>query len=109
MSEERFDRIEKTLTSHGEHLTRHDARFDEVTSEIKDLRRHMGVLHEATLDAIAASSERNAVTKPQLDEAVRELKETIGRRLDPLEAAVRTHSAEISVHTTDIAELKRTR
>jgi len=67
-----------------------------------DLNQRMGVLHENVLEIIASSSERNAVTRGEFQEAMADLKETISRRIDPLEVVVRRHSA-------DIAKLKRAR
>jgi len=67
-----------------------------------DLSQRMGVLHENVLEIIASSSERNAVTRGEFQEAMADLKETISRRIDHLEVVVRRHSA-------DIAKLKRAR
>lgn len=109
MAEEQLDRIEKTLTSHGERLTRHDARFDAIDQTLArhDVRfdgldQRIGVMHEDLIRRIAGASERDAVSRQELKDAVAALTEQFGRRLDPLEAAVREHSR-------DIAELKRTR
>jgi hypothetical protein len=116
MAEEQLERIEKTLTSHGEHLARHDARFDVVDARFDAvdarfnavdrrfdaLDQRIGVMHEDLIRRIAGASERNAVSRQELKDAVAALTEQFGRRLDPLEAAVREHSR-------DIAELKRTR
>ena len=81
MSDERFDAI--------------DRRFDQVDGRLDELRRHMGVLHEETLDRIAAVSEGFPRLEAKMDRNMAELKELIGRRLEPLEAAVRHHSLEI--------------
>jgi len=62
MSEERFDRIE-------EKLTRHDARFDSLQTEMHDgfeaVNQRIGVLHEDLLNKIAASTERDAVSRQE--------------------------------------------
>ncbi len=68
MSEERFDRIDG----------------------------HMHVLHEDALGRIAAIPDNWSRSEAKLHRSLTELKETIGQRLDPLEAAVRHHSVEIA-------------
>jgi exonuclease VII small subunit len=53
-----------------------------------ELRRHMYVLHEDVIDRIKAIP-TDGPTKAEMKQGFDELREVIGRRLDPLEAAVR--------------------
>ena len=105
MSEERFDRIDQELSGVQTRLDRLEVGQKDLTAQVghmdarfDELRRHMGVLHESVLDRIAATREYTGPTRGEFAE----LKETIGRRLDPLETVVRHHSL-------DIEALKRTR
>lgn len=123
MSEERFDRIDNEIAGLKDRfdgvdarfvavdarfdtvdarLVAVDARFDAVDVRFDALDQRIGVLHENVLDIIAASTERNAVTKGEFKEAIADLKETLSRRLAPLEVVVRQHSL-------DIADLKTRR
>jgi hypothetical protein len=90
-----------------------DRRFADVKtnmdSQSAELRRHMGVLHEEALGRIAATQEYTGPTKAEMNHAFADLKETITRRLDPLEAAARQHSAALRRHDAEIASLKRRR
>jgi predicted phage gp36 major capsid-like protein len=90
-----------------------DHRFAEVKTDMDsqsaELRRHMGVLHEEALGRIAATQEYTGPTKAEMNHAFADLKETITRRLDPLEAAARQHSAALRRHDAEIASLKRRR
>ena len=119
MSEERFDRIEQRLDRVEAGVVKLDTRLDDLTgdvsrldsrldelsghvssldSRIDDLGRHMRVLHEDTIARIAATREYTGPTR----EEFAELKDMIGRRLDPLETVVGQHSI-------DIERLKRRR
>ncbi len=62
-----------------------------MEDRIEVLDRHMHVLHEDVIGRIAALPEYIGPTKAEFAE----LKEMIGRRLDPLEATVRQHSLDI--------------
>jgi hypothetical protein len=90
-----------------------DRRFADVKtnmdSQSAELRRHMGVLHEEALGRIAATQEYTGPTKAEMNHAFADLKGTITRRLDPLEAAARQHSAALRRHDAEIASLKRRR
>lgn len=88
MSEKRFDRIE-------ERLHRLDGRIDTLENRVGDLDRHMHVLHEDVIERIAAIPEYAGPTRAEMNHGFAELRELIGRRLDPLEATVRQHTAEI--------------
>jgi hypothetical protein len=66
-----------------------------MDSQSAELRRHMGVLHEEALGRIAATREYTGPTKAEMNQAFADLTETITRRLDPLEAAVRQHSLRL--------------
>ena len=105
MSEERFDRIEQRLDRLEAGVVRLDGRVDDLSGRVDglsgrvdDLGRHMRVLHEETIARIAATREYTGPTR----EEFAELKDMIGRRLDPLETVVRQHSI-------DIERLKRRR
>jgi archaellum component FlaC len=116
MSEERFDRIEHRLdrlevgqnelkaqlTAQGRRLDGHDGRFDaldrrveSLETRVTDLARHMHVLHEDVIARIAAIPEYTGPTKAEMNHGFADLREMIGRRLDPLEATVRQHSIDI--------------
>ncbi|MEI6243625.1 MAG: hypothetical protein WCQ64_01145 [Acidobacteriota bacterium] len=106
MSEERFDRIEEKLTGHDARFDRVDLRADSLAMEMRRgfeaVNHRLGVLHEDLLNKIAASTERNAVSRQEFKEAMADMIEKFGRRVDPLEITVRRHSA-------DFAKLKRAR
>ena len=55
----------------------------------------MHVLHEDVIARIAAIPDNTARFEARMDRGFADMKETIGRRLDPLEAAGRQHSVEI--------------
>lgn len=123
MTEERFDRIDARLDGIDARLDSVDTRLDGVdarldgidarlggidatlashTTRFDALEQRVGVLHEDVIARLAGASERKAVTADQFAAGIAEIKEELGRRLDPLEATVRAHSQ-------DIAELKRRR
>lgn len=87
-----------------------DHRFADVKtnmdSQSAELRRHMGVLYEQTVESIAITRDPTPHIDAKIDQAVIELTEKIGRRLDPLETAVRQHSAAIRRHDAEVAALK---
>jgi DNA anti-recombination protein RmuC len=90
-----------------------DHRFADVKtnmdSQSAELRRHMGVLHEEMVESIAVTRDHTPHIDAKIDQAVIELTEKIGRRLDPIETAVRQHSAALRRHDAQIASLKRRR
>jgi DNA anti-recombination protein RmuC len=90
-----------------------DHRFADVKtnmdSQSAELRRHMGVLHEEMVESIAVTRDHAPHIDAKIDQAVVELTEKIGRRLDPIETAVRQHSAALRRHDAEIASLKRRR
>jgi hypothetical protein len=90
-----------------------DHRFADVKtnmdSQSAELRRHMGVLHEEMVESIAVTRDHTPHIDAKIDRAVAELTEKIGRRLDPIETAVRQHSAALRRHDAEIASLKRRR
>ncbi len=116
MSEERFDRIDRKLSEGDQRFDRVDQRLDgldrrmdgldrrmdrletgqndlrnDLNGGLEDLGRQMRVLHEDAIARIAATPEYTGPTKAEFAE----LRDMIGRRLDPLEAAVRDHSVRI--------------
>jgi phage shock protein A len=116
MSEERFDRIDQEIaglkTDVAELKTDVAGLKTDVAglktdvaglkTDFGDLRQHMHVLHEDMMANFAKASERDVVTRSEFHATLAERDERVNRRLDPLELAVRAHSA-------DIAKLKRTR
>jgi hypothetical protein len=133
MSEERFDRIDRTLGELGRRsdgvdqtLSEFRQRFDEVDRTLgefrqrfdrletrmeigfKELGREMRVLHEDVIGRSAGTREPPAVTREDLTQA----NDGIDRRLIPLEAlppVVRDHSAALQKHEAEIERLKRRR
>jgi tetrahydromethanopterin S-methyltransferase subunit G len=79
MSEERFDAIERKL----------DTVAGELRQEIADLGRQMRVLHEDTIDRIAALAPDFGPIRREFTEADARLHDKIDRRLAPLEAQAR--------------------
>ena len=63
----------------------------ELRRDFVALREHMGVLHEDVIANIKAIPDQTAQLQRMLRESVGELREEIGRRLDPLEEALRRH------------------
>jgi DNA anti-recombination protein RmuC len=78
----------------------------DMDSQSTELRRHMGVLYEQTVESIAVTRDHTPHIDAKIDQAVIELTERIGRRLDPIETVVRQHSAAIHRHDAEIAALK---
>ena len=68
----------------------------ETRAGFEAVKERIGVLHEDLLNKIAASTERDAVSRQEFKEAMAGIAEKFGRRLDPLEATARTHSAATS-------------
>ena len=93
-TDERLDRMDQRFDRMDERFDRMDERFDSLHEEV----RHMGVLYEHAITTLADS---HGYTGPTREEFA-ELKEMIGRRIEPLEKVVRRHSA-------DIEDLKRNR
>ena len=93
-----FDAIDKRFDGIDQRFDGIDGRLDGVDHRLGDLDRHMHVLHEDVIARIAAIPEYSGPTKAEFAE----LKEMIGRRLDPLEVTVRHHTVEIE-------RLKKTR
>jgi uncharacterized phage infection (PIP) family protein YhgE len=65
-----------------------------LDARIEEVDRHMHVLHENVLDRIAAIP-TDGPSKVEVKRWIDDQGEAIGRRLDPVEAAVTRHSAEI--------------
>jgi hypothetical protein len=61
-----------------------------------ELRRHMLLLHEVALDRIAAQGFPAQAGTTATKQDLRDLEERINRRLDPIEWAIKSHSAEIA-------------
>ena len=95
MSEERFVRIEEWQAKADERFERIDRRFDQADQRFDRIDQRIGVLHEDILARIAAVGEGFPRLEAKMDRRFSELTYLINRRIDPLEAAVRHHSAEI--------------
>jgi chromosome segregation ATPase len=102
----RFDRVDErvdTLESGQAELQGETTRLStemaafrtHVDARFEELGRHMRVLHEDALDRIAAVAEHTMAMSARMDQRFDEVLEAIGRRLDPLDATVRDHSARI--------------
>ena len=109
MSEERWDRIESkidALTTDVGALKTDVGRLNAGFVEMQDnqvslhvqlarLDQEMHVLHEATLDQFKLLAEGHEGIRQEMARGFAELREEVGRRLDPLEAAVRYHSKRL--------------
>ena len=84
-------RIDQRFGQVEERLDRLETGQVKMSDRIETLDQHMHVLHEDVIARIAATREYTGPTRAEFAE----LKEMIGRRLDPLEATVRLHSREI--------------
>ena len=65
-----------------------EERFDRIDGQLQEVNQRF----DARIAAIADNTSR---LEAKMDRGFADLKETIGRRLDLLEAAVRQHSTEI--------------
>ena len=74
-------------------LAGHEQLRGEMRAGYEDLGRQMRMLHEDTLDKIEALAPDHAPLRREFRQADAELKESIERRLDPLEAFVRKQSS----------------
>ena len=90
--DKRLDGVDKRLDGVDKRLVGLDTRFDGVDESLKDLRRHMGVLHENALERLAARSEEPLATKADIKMLVEKIDNLAKQRIAPLEAAVRTLS-----------------
>ena len=91
MSEERFDRIENVLRLG---LTELRSGQVELRSSLADLDRRMHVLYE-DLKSDIKTLRPEGPTHAEVKGWDAEVRENLGQRIDPLEAAVRHHSGEI--------------
>jgi len=66
----------------------------ELKSDHEELRRHMGVLHEEVMDRIQALTFNPEPLRREFRAADDAVREDIGRRLDPIEAALRSRRSE---------------
>jgi chromosome segregation ATPase len=110
MSEERLERIEKkqdtmladidTMKADIADLKTGQAEMradiaglkegqDSLLAGQEDLGRQMRVLHEDAISRIKAIPEYSGPTKQEFERGLADIRETIGRRLDPLEATAR--------------------
>jgi hypothetical protein len=90
MSEERFDAIERKLdTVVGQLREEMNGMGSGLRQEIADLGRQMRVLHEDTIDRIAALAPDFGPVRREFAEADARLRDEIDQRLTPLEAQMR--------------------
>ena len=112
MSEERFDRIDERFdrtevrldrleqgqqamrTKVGELRAGQESLRAELRAGQEELRRHMGVLHEEVMDRIQALTFDPDPLRREFRAADDAVREDIGRRLDPIEAAFRSKRRE---------------
>ena len=98
MVDEHFAKLDSKIDAldHKVHRlgTRLDLKIDrlgaEIRQEIGDLGRQMRVLHEETQDNIRAIAADPEETRRQFEEADSKLLEGINRRLEPIEAWMKT-------------------
>jgi hypothetical protein len=86
-----LDQVDQRFGQVKERLDRLETGQGKMSDRIEALDQHMHVLHEDVIARIAATREYTGPTRAEFAE----LKEMLGRRLDPLEATVRLHSREI--------------
>ena len=87
MSEERFDAIERKLdTVVGQLREEMNGMGSGLRQEIADLGQQMRVLHEDTIDRIAALAPDFEPIRREFTDADARLHEKIDQRLTPLEA-----------------------
>ena len=94
MSDERFDRIELRLDGLEGRLDRLEHGQHAMRGEMGELRRHMGVLHEEVMDRLKTLTFDPEPLRREFRAADDALREEIGRRLDPIEAAFRSRRTE---------------
>ena len=64
-------------------------KYDRLDNRVEHLHDRMEILHAEVIDNIRAIPDPVPQMRRMLDAAVTDLREEIGRRLDPLEAAVK--------------------
>jgi hypothetical protein len=96
VSEERFNRIESRLDTLRQDVVLLKQDVAQLKTDVAGLktdliglRDHMGTLHEEVIDRIKGISVPMPVLQRMVDVSVGELREEVGRRLDPLELTVR--------------------
>ena len=94
MSEERFDRLEHKIDAVTAELRQDMATQAAelgavVEQKAEELRRHMGVLHEDTIERLAALAPDFRPVRRDFAAADAELREEFDRRVTPLEADAR--------------------
>jgi chromosome segregation ATPase len=62
---------------------------ERLWTEVIDLRRHMGVLHEEVLENIKALAPDPALFRRELQAGLADLRTELVQRIEPLEAAIR--------------------
>lgn len=87
MSEERLSRIETKVDTLAEAV---DRLAERVATQGDDLRQEMRLLHEDVVGRIADLAPDYAPIRREFKQADAELRESIERRLVPLEAAARS-------------------
>ena len=91
MFEERFNGIEQRLDRLDGRIDKLDGRVDTLDGRVDELGRQMRGLHEDVIETIKAIPDPTPRLEQVLKRETGQLREEIGRRLDPLEAAVRRH------------------
>jgi chromosome segregation ATPase len=93
--DDRVSRMDERVSRMDERVSRMDERIAGMDGRLIEFHRHMLVLHEEVMANMRGGREYEGPTRVEMVEADAGLKEEITRRLDPLEAVVRRHSAEI--------------
>jgi chromosome segregation ATPase len=97
--DQRLDKVDGRLDGLDRRMDGLDQRIDglraDLNSRFDEARRYAGVLSEEAFARIAATREYTGPTRAEMNDAFADLKETLTRRLDPLEATVRQHSVRL--------------
>jgi len=86
MVEERLERLEARVEDLSERI---DARVGGLVREVSQLRNDMHVLHEDLVDRIKALAPDFAPIRREFQQADDKVKESLLRRIEPIEAAER--------------------
>jgi hypothetical protein len=84
---ERLERLEAKVAGLAERI---DAKFGGLAQDVSQFRNDMHVLHEDLVDRIAALAPDYAPIRREFQQGDAEVKESLLRRIEPLEAAERT-------------------
>lgn len=106
MSEARFDRIDERLDVLTADVAVLKTDVTGLKAETRDLRTHMGVLHEEVLDRIAALGADDSLRR-EMQAGFAEIKRMILDHAVPGEAADRHFAATLADHERRIRTLEQ--